>query len=385
MKRRQWLRWGCASCLGGSCLLGNAQATAAWSPPERLQAPALDSDEGGLWAMMEREERRLRRSPFLIRDEKLQRYLEGIVRRLAGDHAQDMRVFPVRQSMFNASMAPNGQMQVWSGLLLRVENEAQLAAVIGHEIGHFFERHTLQRLRDAKSRSAFGMFLGMFGVVGLIGQLATVAGAFGFSRDHERQADLIGMHLMRRGGYDTVQASLVWRNLQQELAASHGGDPGQGSILFATHPASEERRQNLLDWAQGDERGFTGEQELFDALAGVRLQLLDDELRRGQYGQSLVLLSRWLERFPARPDFLHYRGETLRLRNADGDAAGALKDFEAALALPDPLPITHRSLGYWWRAQGDGAKAKAAFENYLAAAPAAGDADLIHAELKSLS
>ena len=55
-------------------------------------------------------------------------------------------------------MAPNGMMQVWSGLL-RVDNEAQLASVVGHEIGHYLQRHTVERLRDAQSRSAFGMVL----------------------------------------------------------------------------------------------------------------------------------------------------------------------------------------------------------------------------------
>ena len=54
----------------------------------------------------------------------------------------------VRTPYFNASMAPNGMMQVWSGLLLRVDNEAQLAAVLGHEIGHYLARHSVERLRD---------------------------------------------------------------------------------------------------------------------------------------------------------------------------------------------------------------------------------------------
>ena len=86
-------------------------------------------------------------------------------------------------------MAPNGMLQIWSGLLLRVENEAQLAAVLGHEIGHYLQRHTLDHLRDAKSRCAFATFMAAFGVVGLVGQMATLASAFTFTRDQEREAD----------------------------------------------------------------------------------------------------------------------------------------------------------------------------------------------------
>ena len=54
---------------------------------------------------------------------------------------------------FNAMMAPNGMMLVWSGLLLRVENEAQLAAILGHELGHYLERHSVEQLRAAKDRA----------------------------------------------------------------------------------------------------------------------------------------------------------------------------------------------------------------------------------------
>jgi len=51
---------------------------------------------------------------------------------------------------FNAGMAPNGMMQIWSDLLMRVESEVQLAPVIEHEIGHYLQRHTVERLRDIK-------------------------------------------------------------------------------------------------------------------------------------------------------------------------------------------------------------------------------------------
>ena len=143
MRRRLWLRGACAHCavLAGAVFAQQAE----WSPPTRFVRPDLATDEGGLWAMMDREETRLRRSPFRMRDEALARYLQEVVCRLGGDHCPDMRVYAVRTPYFNASMAPNGMMQVWSGLLLRMDNEAQLAAVLGHEIGHFLQRHSVER------------------------------------------------------------------------------------------------------------------------------------------------------------------------------------------------------------------------------------------------
>ncbi|HVE54757.1 MAG TPA: M48 family metalloprotease, partial [Ramlibacter sp.] len=138
--RRAFLRSACRHCAGW----GGLASGAAWAQglpdvalPARFTRPALDTDEGGLWALMDREETRLRRSPLVVRDEALTKYLRDLVCSLGGEHCTDVRVHVVRTAQFNASMAPNGSMQVWSGLLLRVDNEAQLAAVLGHELGHY--------------------------------------------------------------------------------------------------------------------------------------------------------------------------------------------------------------------------------------------------------
>jgi beta-barrel assembly-enhancing protease len=370
MKRRDWLL-----ALGAGCAHCAAWSQGAWLAPARFVRPDPASDEGGLWAMMDREETRLRRSPFMLRDAPLRDYLQGIVVKLAGEHAADIRVYPVRTPFFNASMAPNGMMQVWSGLLLRVDNEAQLAAVLGHEIGHYLQRHTLERLRDVKSRSAFGMFMGMFGIVGLIGQMAALAGAFGFSRDQEREADGLGLQLMRTAGYDTREAGKIWENLRAEAAAAH--EPSNSSPMFATHPASEERAATLARLAEADSGGFLGDVELGSRLAGLQQLMLEDELRRGQHGETLVLLERLLARSPQRSDLRYYRGETLRLRAGSGDGDLALQDFEQALRLGREPAELHRAMGYLYQAREQPALAREAFGRYLERAPQAADAAMI--------
>lgn len=361
--------------LGLGCLHCATLAQEHWAAPARFVRPEAGSDEGGLWAMMEREETKLRRSPFLLRDAPLRDYLQEIACKLAGDHCADVRVYPVRTPFFNASMAPNGMMQVWSGLLLRVDNEAQLAAVLGHEIGHYLQRHSLERLRDAKARSAFGMFMGMFGIVGLVGQMAALAGAFGFSRDQERQADSIGLALMRRAGYDTREAAKIWENLRAEVAAGH--DPSRGSPLFATHPPSEERSATLTRLAEADSGGFVGEAELGSRLATLQQMMLEDELKRGQHGETLVLLDRLVKRSPQRADLLYFRGETRRLRAQDGDLDLALQDFEQARAIGQEPPQLYRAQGYIHRSREQTEQARAAFARYVELAPEAADAGLI--------
>lgn len=388
MKRRRWLGWGCAHCaaFGGLAMAQPgtpASAPAPWTAPQRFVRPDLASDEGGLWALMDREETRVRRSPFRLRDDALNRYLTEIACKLGGAHCPDIRVYPIRMPFFNASMAPNGMMQIWSGLLLRMENEAQLAAVVAHEIGHFMQRHTVERLRDIKAKSAFAQFAALFGVVGLVGQLAALAGALAFSRDQEREADRIGVHLMRDARYDAREASRVWANLLDELKADPANDPAKDSVLFATHPASDERRATLEELA-GTADGDRFEDAFRRRIAPLRFDLLEDELKRARPAESLVLLDRLLAREPGSAELLHFRGETRRQRNADGDAALALADLEAAARSGQAPAVTHRSRGQLYRSMNRPAEAREAWIAYLERAPEAPDVALFKQYVEEL-
>ncbi len=351
-----------------------------WALPARLTRPEIDGDEGGLWALVDREEARTRRSAFVLRDPALREYLTGIACKLGGAHCADTRVYAIRTPWFNASMAPNGMMQLWTGLLLRADNEAQLAAVIGHELGHYLQRHSLARLRDAKSRSAAMSVMAFAGGVGLIGQLALLAGMASYSREHEAEADRIGLLLMRRAGYETLAAVQVWANLRDELKAGSGGDPAKRSVMFATHPRVDERERELQAQA-GLGGGFTGDAEYAARIEPLMPDLIDDELRRAQYDESIVLFTRLAQRRPTRGDLRYARGEAHRLRAQPDDAAQALADFTAALALERPPPQAQRALGLLHRAQGRRADARPHLAAYLQQAPQAADAALIQSFL----
>lgn len=377
MKRRYFLRSG--SALAASLLLTrSAFANTPWKIPERMSKPDITSDEGGLWAMMDREETRLRRSPFALRDAALQAYIQDIACKLAGNHCADVRVHLVRNRYFNANMAPNGMMQVWSGLMLRVENEAQFSAILGHELAHYMERHTVSRLRDAKSKAAFGQFLSIFGLPGLIGALSVVASSFSFSRDQERQADEFGLTLMSQAGYDPAEAAKVWANLIEESNASTERDPSKNSMLFATHPASVERKDTLIQLAnQLPAGGQLNEQEWRKQTKPFLHGWLEDEIKRGCHEESVVLLSRLSARFPTEAEYLWARGDIFRLRNLPGDADKAIADFQAAITIGREPAETHRGLGIVFRGQNQQKLASASFSRYLELAPDASDALMV--------
>ncbi len=388
MNRRGFVL-GCG-CFGFGGVLTALHAAEHWKIPSRLQKPETATDEGGLWALLDREEARVKRSRFLVRDDELNRYVSGIACRLGGEHCPDTRLYVVRSPFFNASMAPNGMMQVWTGLLLRMANEAQLAAVIGHEIGHYVARHSVDQLRDIKSRSAFGQFLGLaLGVAGLgsagsLAQLAVMASMFSYSRDQERDADRIGQELMAGSGYPPLEAARVWQQLLAELTAESdwAGDAGSRSVLFATHPDPEERSKAMAERAATMSGGDadSGAASYAAKVAKHRREWLEDELKRRKSGETITLLQRLLEGSED-GELRYFLGEAYRLRGGDGDTARALAQYRIAESQPRCPPETYRSLGTLLRQTGDEAASRAAFQRYLSLRPEAEDAEMIRTYL----
>lgn len=386
-RRRFMVGCGCCGLLGAFPALALASKEEAWQKPERFTKPAAGTDEGGLWAMLDREEAKLRRSLFLIRDKPLNDYLTRIACRLAGEHCPDIRVYVVRTPLFNASMAPNGMLQVWSGLLLRMANEAQLAAVIGHEIGHYLARHSLDRMRDMKSRSAFGQFLGIAmsaagaGGAAPLAQLILSASMFAYGRDHEREADRIGLELMSQAGYEPMEASRVWEQLLSEMNSEKdwSGDVAEKSVLFASHPPARERQEDLVARAKLLPAVPAGsfEPDYAGMLAPHRRGWLEDELKRRKFGETLALLQIMLLRAPQDSELHFFMGETYRMRAADGDLQRSMSEYQAAEDRLDTPAELYRSMGMIQRQQGDQQAATKSFRRYLAAKPDAVDSAMV--------
>ena len=173
-----------------------------------------DKDEQGLWQEMERAEEEISGSNLLIQDPKLTGYLKNLIGTVGGPAAQDFRIYLAHIPDFNAMMFPTGFAVVFSGLLLRMRNEAQLAGVIAHESGHFLRRHMIRSWRDMRRKSDLfsigAMVAGVGGAAGgvylgdyvQLAQLGTLLSLFKYSRDMEAEADAIGVKLIAAAGYD---------------------------------------------------------------------------------------------------------------------------------------------------------------------------------------
>lgn len=381
--------FGCALC---SCAFlafaGRTLAQARSAAPGREflapgYRPTSESDEKGLWSLMDRAERELRDSRFLIRDPDVNAYVREIICRLAKDHCPDVRIYIVRTPHFNASMAPNGMMQVWTGLLLRCQDEAQLASILGHEMGHYLRRHTIERWRDVRNKADFGAFLGIglgmagLGLAGSLAQAALLASAFAFSRDQEREADEIGLNLMADAGYNPVATAEVWDQLLAEFKGSTA--ERDKSVLFASHPQPEERLATMREIAQarGGDRGERGRERYGEKLAPIRAQLLADEIGLRQYGRSEIVFDQLLAAAPEDGRLWFSKGELYRLRAGADDPSRARSTYERALEAKNAPPETHRSLMLVELKLGARDRAQAAYDAYLKLKPDASDAEAL--------
>lgn len=144
----------------------------------------------------------------------------------------------------NANCGPGGKIIFYSGLINKLKlTDAEIAAVMGHEIAHALREHS----REQMSR-AYGIELAKTGVGALLGvgeeglALVDVAVNYGMmlpnSRSAEIEADLLGIELAARAGYDPEAAITLWQKMEQ----AGGGAPPQ---FMSTHPASATRIQNL--------------------------------------------------------------------------------------------------------------------------------------------
>ncbi|MDD2991846.1 MAG: M48 family metallopeptidase [Zoogloea sp.] len=148
----------------------------------------------------------------------------------------------------NAWCMAGGKIAFYSGIIEKLQlSDDEIAAIMGHEIAHALREHARERASQAMVTNigvgVLGAALGV-GQMGtdLIGSVAKVTFELPNSREHEIEADRIGVELAARGGYDPRAAITLW----QKMGKASGGQPPQ---WLSTHPSSESRQQDLAQYA----------------------------------------------------------------------------------------------------------------------------------------
>lgn len=177
----------------------------------------------------------------------------------------------------NAFALPGGYVYVTRGLVALAENEAELAGVIGHEIGHVTARHTAERYGQTVAANIAGVGLGVL----LGGEAAQAGGVLGglllrsYSREQEFEADLLGGRYLARAGYDTRAMAGFLEQLQAHarLEAELAGQPEKADAfnIMQTHPRTTDRIEQALAQANATPVAdpLVGQNVYFDKIDGM--------------------------------------------------------------------------------------------------------------------
>ena len=325
--------------------------------------------------------RQLQGGDYVV-DRKLIRYVQKVNARVAAASDRDLpyEIVVLNSSVPNAWAMPGGKMAINRGLLTQLNSEAELAAVLGHEIVHAAARHGarnqergmliqggLLAAQVAAAGSEYGSLIAGGAILGA--QLVSTR----YSREAELEADLYGMEYMRRSGYNPAAAV----DLQQTFVRlSEGRQSSWLEGLLASHPPSQERVARNRETAArlGGEQLEYGLDRYRKALAPLRrdqpaYDAHDQALqaaREKQFDRARSLVDQAIKLQPAEPKFYGLRGD-LALNQKNYQAA--LKQYARAIRLNPDYFAFHLHQGYARMELGDSSGAIQSLERSNALLP----------------
>jgi Zn-dependent protease with chaperone function len=234
---------------------GLAQAAREIRPGWNLFSPQQDVQMG------QEAAKEIEKEVQVVDDRQLTDYVASVGKRLAAnsqapDYPYTFKL--VAEDSINAFALPGGPIYVHSGLIKAADNEAQLAGVLAHEIGHVALRHSTHQMSKARAWQiplaiASGALDKSGGLLGTLGQMGIGLGVnslfMKYSRDAEKDADIVGARTMARSGYDPVEMARFFEKLQSE-----GGGGGMPQF-FSDHPNPGNRVAYVTEEIRGLPQG----------------------------------------------------------------------------------------------------------------------------------
>lgn len=369
---------------------------AACSTPANLPL-ATDNfgvdDEKRLWQRSEDEQKVLTQSGLIYRDDQLDDYLNQVARKLQPPEILEhipFRIMVIKSPYLNAFAFPNGVIYIHTGILARMDNEAQLAALLGHEMTHCTHRHALKTLRHFKGKSDFLVgvkgsliqFSGIGKLVNQLGSLGSKAAVSGYRRDLETEADLVGLQLMAKAGYDPNEALRLFEHLKRELEEENMQEP----FFFGCHPRLQERVENCEKFLKTRyQKEETGKKNTGVFLTKLHKAILDNawlDLKAGRFHSAQRGAEKYLKIEPNDAGVYYLLGEVFRQRAKAGDMLKAKAYYEQAISLDPFYPDPHKAIGLIYYKDGEKTLAKKSFGQCLSLAPHRADKAYIVGYLK---
>lgn len=358
---------------------------------------------------------------MIYHDSLLGDYISEIGQKLIPQDLKDsmikFRFQVIKEPILNAYAFPNGSIYIHTGLLARIENEAQLAHILGHEIAHVIQKHALKSYKNFRNKLIFANVVDILGSAAVAGSnvnyldffdlglgITMSAAINGYGRENEKEADDIGMQLMVKAGYQPQEAPKIY-----ELFIKEYGDAAQLEIFFyGSHPANKERIKRTTEFLKTkyadkakDITLIVNTEEFQQRTKFLIRENAILDINTDRYNHAIAGLKKAITSNPEDPIAHYYLGEAHRLivkypekvkeeeaqkrttqkqkkkemtsEEKEEKLSMALKEYNLAISYDPQYAQPHKGLGLLYYEQGKKEVAKDEFEKYLTLDPMAKD------------
>jgi predicted Zn-dependent protease len=302
-------------------------------------------DEKKLIARAKEFDEEMDRKGMLLETPELVAYVRKVGQPLVPNQAAGIVNFKfciLRSPVVNAFALPNGSIYLTVGLLARLDNEAELAQVMGHEIGHVVMRHGLKVMETNRSNIVAAHIADLFLFGTSIAYLPYIASVASYSREQEEEADQFGLKDIAAEGYNLEEAIHVFDRIQEVKK----GEAIEGS-WYSSHPSNKQRLEALEQMIKTgkvlEQKSPKVEQRLYQDYAGrVSLENIQLKLNARQYELALDASNHMMASHPDSAMFYYYKGESYRLMAEDPNGAARESSWLYGKSLDDKLVADYK-------------------------------------------
>ena len=374
-----WIFWLILTCLG----------TAA-AADEQFPRDPSKHDIQALMEAARADEMRLEQSDALYRDSKLEAYVNQVAMRLVAtvpEKGGGFRVKVIKDPHLNAFTYPDGFCYVNTGILARLENEAQLAVLLAHEIAHYVNHHAvngIRRLQHQPDPAARDLADKDTASSALVPQSVKCTWS-GYRHEAELEADREGLKLMMRAGYNPYEALRLFEHLAEEMAWEKYYEP----LFFGSHPRLQTRIEKCSEFLGSIDptRGLRlyGENRFGFMLRDVILDNIALDIQAGRFDQARQASERFLATYSDDARVYYLLGEIYRQLGRDRDESNRAESFyKRAIDLDAGYPEPHRALGLMYYKAGQSQQAQPYLEASVLLEPNAQENTYIRNYLKRI-
>ena len=317
-------------------------------------------------------------SDLIIKNDSLTNYINSVALKLFGREIIDkykIDIKIIRDKDFNAFAFPDGHIYIHSGLLGQMDNEAQLAALIGHESIHVINGHAFKGSKNLEDKANSIALLNILtagiggGLIGLAGSITGELSIYGYARDLETEADVFGLDYYIKAGYDPNESTVLFQHLIDQLKANKIEEP----YYYSTHPKLSSRIEKYKELLNKNYRNvksdFKNETVFYNNASFIIALSAEMMIAANQPQFAKKSIGRLLDRDSLSANNWYLRAEMQRKLSANAESDSVVSLYSKSISCDSTFAPSLKRLGVIHYKKKDYRKCVEYLEKYFVMVP----------------